>query len=199
MAYGRKSIPPPATPFEEFMATASEKMIAAKIDFIEFLRELPPAASESKPPPMSRAKSVRKAAAKITGMSGAFSGKKKADAVPKAEKAAAANAKGRATVADKVEAAPAPASTTEKVVAKVEETTDKAEAAAAAKVDEAAAAAKAEAKDKIDEAAGKLGVDAPPVSMEAIDQAAELTKGKVAEGGAATDDAVKKAVVGPAQ
>ena len=31
------------------------------------------------------------------------------------------------------------------------------------------------------------------------DQAAELTKGKVAEGGAATDDAVKKAVVGPAQ
>ena len=44
-----------------------------------------------------------------------------------------------------------------------------------------------------------IGVDAPPVSMEAIDQAAELTKGKVAEGGAATDDAVKKAVVGPAQ
>ena len=42
-------------------------------------------------------------------------------------------------------------------------------------------------------------VDAPPVSMEVIDQAAELTKGKVAEGGAATDDAVKKAVVGPAQ
>ena len=42
-------------------------------------------------------------------------------------------------------------------------------------------------------------VDAPPVSLEAIDQAAELTKGKVAEGGAATDDAVKKAVVGPAQ
>ncbi len=37
------------------------------------------------------------------------------------------------------------------------------------------------------------------VSMEVIDQAAELTKGKVAEGGAATDDAVKKAVVGPAQ
>ena len=34
--------------------------------------------------------------------------------------------------------------------------------------------------------------------MEVIDQAAELTKGKVAEGGAATD-AVKKAVVGPAQ
>ena len=40
MAYGRKTIPPPATPFEEFMATASEKMIAAKLDFIEFLREL---------------------------------------------------------------------------------------------------------------------------------------------------------------
>ena len=38
MAYGRKVIPPPATPFEEFMATASEKMIAAKLDFIEFLR-----------------------------------------------------------------------------------------------------------------------------------------------------------------
>ena len=44
MAYGRKVIPPPTTPFEEFMATASEKMIAAKLDFIEFLRELPPAA-----------------------------------------------------------------------------------------------------------------------------------------------------------
>ena len=42
-------------------------------------------------------------------------------------------------------------------------------------------------------------VDAPPVSMDVIDQAAELTKGKVAEGGAATDDAVKAAVVGPAQ
>ena len=38
MAYGRTRVPPPATPFEEFMATASEKMIAAKIDFIEFLR-----------------------------------------------------------------------------------------------------------------------------------------------------------------
>ena len=142
---------------------------------------------------------MRKAAAKITGMSGAFSGKKKADAVPKAEKAAAANAKGRATVADKVEAAPAPASTTEKVVAKVEETTDKAEAAAATKVDEAAAAAKTEATEKVEAVSEKLGVDAPPVSMEVIDQAAELTKGKVAEGGAATADAVKKAVVGPAQ
>ena len=54
------------------------------------------------------------------------------------------------------------------------------------------------AKDKIDEAAGKLGVDAPPVSMEAIDQAAELTKGKVGEAGAAVDDKVK-AAVGPAQ
>ena len=51
----------------------------------------------------------------------------------------------------------------------------------------------------MDAAAGKLGVDAPPVSMDVFDQAAELTKGKVAEGGAATDDAVKKAVVGPAQ
>ena len=44
MAYGRKVIPPPATPFEEFMATTSERMIAAKVEFIEFLRELPPAA-----------------------------------------------------------------------------------------------------------------------------------------------------------
>ena len=35
--------------------------------------------------------------------------------------------------------------------------------------------------------------------MEKIDEAAELTKGKVAEGGAAVDDKVKKAVVGPAQ
>ena len=44
MAYGRKVIPPPATPFEEFMATTSERMIAAKLEFIEFLRELPSAA-----------------------------------------------------------------------------------------------------------------------------------------------------------
>ncbi len=44
MAYGRKVVPPPATPFEEFMATTSERLIAAKLDFIEFLRELPPAA-----------------------------------------------------------------------------------------------------------------------------------------------------------
>jgi len=109
-------------------------------------------------------------------MSGAFSGKKKGDAA----------------------AAPAPASTTEKVVAKVEETTDAAEAKASVKVDEAAAAAKVEAAEKVDEAAGKLGVDAPPVSMEVIDQAAELTKGKVAEGGTAVDTKVK-AAVGPAQ
>ena len=126
---------------------------------------------------MSRAKSVRKAAAKLTGMSGAFSGKKKAETV---------------------EAAPAPASTTEKVVAKVEETTDAAEAKASVKVDEAAAAAKVEAAEKVDAVSEKLGVDAPPVSMEAIDQAAELTKGKVSEGGAATTDKVKE-VVGPAQ
>ena len=32
--------------------------------------------------------------------------------------------------------------------------------------------------------------------MEKIDEAAELTKGKAAEGGAAVDDKVKKAVVG---
>ena len=44
MAYGRKSIPPPSTPFEEFMANASERMIAAKLQFVEALRELPPAA-----------------------------------------------------------------------------------------------------------------------------------------------------------
>ena len=143
------------------------------------------ATPENKPPPMSRAKSVRKAAAKLTGMSGAFSGKKK-DAAPKADGA------------DKASLPPAE-STKEAVVEKVEVATDKAEAAAATKVDEAAAAAKTETKDKVDEAAGKLGVDAPPVSMEAIDKAAELTKGKVAEGGTATTDAVKAAVVGPAQ
>ena len=57
------------------------------------------ATPESKPPPMSRAKSVRKAAAKLTGIA-APSGKK-ADAPPKAEKAAAADARGRAPVADK--------------------------------------------------------------------------------------------------
>ena len=74
----------------------------------------------------------------------------------------------------------------------------KAEAAASAKVDEAAATAKTEAAEKVDAGSEKLGVDAPEVSMEAIDQAAELTKGKVAEGGAAVDTKVK-AAVGPAQ
>ena len=56
MVYGRnKAVPPPSTPFEEFMATTSERMIAAKIDFIEFLRELPPAAStRPRPPPKSK-------------------------------------------------------------------------------------------------------------------------------------------------
>ena len=45
MVYGRsKAVPPPATPFEEFMATASERMTAARLEFVEFLRELPPAA-----------------------------------------------------------------------------------------------------------------------------------------------------------
>ena len=83
-------------------------------------------------------------------------------------------------------------------MAKVEETTDKAEAAAGAKVDEAAVVAKKEAAEKVEAVSEKLGVDAPPVSMEKIDEAAELTKGKVAEGGAATDAAVK-AAVGPAQ
>ena len=148
-------------------------------------------------------------------MSGAFSGKKKGP--EKADKAAAADAKGRAPTMEAAPA-PAPASTTkEAVVEKVEVATDKAEAAASAKVDEAAAAAKTGAKDKVDaasmawggrgdrsdsaqvdEAAGKLGVDAPPVSLDVVDEAAELTKGKVAEGGAATTDAVKQAV-GPAQ
>ncbi len=38
MAYGRtKVIPPPSTPFEEFMATTSEKMIAARLELVEFL------------------------------------------------------------------------------------------------------------------------------------------------------------------
>ena len=44
MAYGRSKAPPPSTPFEEFMATTSERLIAAKLEFVEFLRELPAAA-----------------------------------------------------------------------------------------------------------------------------------------------------------
>ena len=44
MVYGRSKVPPPATPFEEFMATTSEKMTAARLELVEFLRELPPAA-----------------------------------------------------------------------------------------------------------------------------------------------------------
>ena len=83
-------------------------------------------------------------------------------------------------------------------MAKVEETTDAAEAKASAKVDEAAVVAKTEAKEQVDAVSEKLGVDAPPVSLDVVDEAAELTKGKVAEGGAATTDAVK-AAVGPAQ
>ena len=44
MVYGRtKPVPPPATPFEEFMATTSEKMIAARLELVEFLRETPAA------------------------------------------------------------------------------------------------------------------------------------------------------------
>ena len=130
-------------------------------------------------------------------MSGAFSGKKKGP--EKADKATAADAKGRAPTMEAAPA-PAPASTTkEAVVEKVEVATDKAEAAASAKVDEAAAAAKTEATEKVEAVSEKLGVDAPPVSLDVVDEAAELTKGKVAEGGAATTDAVKKAVVGPAQ
>ena len=117
--------------------------------------------------------------------------------MPKADKAVAADAKGHAPTTEAA-AAPAPASTKETVIEKVEVATDKAEAAAATKVDEAAAAAKTEAKDKVEAVSEKLGVDAPPVSLEVVDQAAELTKGKVAEGGAATTDAVK-AAVGPAQ
>ena len=38
MVYGRSKPVPPATPFEEFMATTSEKMIAARLDLVEFLR-----------------------------------------------------------------------------------------------------------------------------------------------------------------
>ncbi len=83
-------------------------------------------------------------------------------------------------------------------MAKVEETTDKAEAAAGAKVDEAAVVAKKEAAEKVEAVSEKLGVDAPPVSLDVVDEAAELTKGKVAEGGAAVDTKVK-AAVGPAQ
>ena len=83
-------------------------------------------------------------------------------------------------------------------MAKVEETTDKAEAAAGAKVDEAAVVAKKEAAEKVEAVSEKLGVDAPPVSLDVVDEAAELTKGKVAEGGVAVDTKVK-AAVGPAQ
>lgn len=167
---------------------------------------------DSKRPPVSRAKSVRKAAAKMTGMSGAFSGKAKAEAgaaPSKKEAVAALNARGRDGAADTdaaevkvavatTAAASTAASTKEKVVAKVEETADQAEAAASTKVDAAAAAAKIEASEKVAAVSDRLGVDAPPVSMEVIDKAAELTKGKV--GAAATDatDAVKQAV-GPAQ
>ena len=141
MVYGRsKAVPPPATPFEEFMATASEKMIAAKIEFIEFLRELPPAAWIA----------VGVVILVLAASSLNLRGKKK-------------------SAADTAAVAPA--------------------ADAAADV----------AAPKVDEAAGKLGVDAPPVSMEVIDKAAELTKGKIAEGGTATDNVVKAAVAGPAQ
>jgi len=104
---------------------------------------------DSKRPPVSRAKSVRKAAAKMTGMSGAFSGKAKAEAgaaPSKKEAVAALNARGRDGAAD---AAEANVSTQEKVVAKVEETADQAEAAASTKVDAAAAAAKAETAAKV--------------------------------------------------
>ena len=35
MVYGRsKVVPPPQTPFEEFMATASEKMTASRLQFV---------------------------------------------------------------------------------------------------------------------------------------------------------------------
>ena len=129
MVYGRsKAVPPPATPFEEFMATASERMTAARLEFVEFLRELPPAAWIT----------VGAVVVLLAASSLNWRGKK--------------------------EASVEPAATTN---------------AAAAEI--------------------STQVDAPPVSMEVIDQAAELTKGKVAEGGAATTDAVKAAVVGPAQ
>ena len=147
MAYGRKVIPPPATPFEDFMATTSERMIAAKIDFIEFLRELPPAAWIA----------IGVVILVLAASSLNLRGKKK-------------------SAADTAAVAPA----------------------ADAVADVAAPAKPEEAAEKVDAVAEKLGVDAPPVSMEVIDQAAELTKGKVAEGGAKTNEAVK-AAVGPAQ
>ena len=43
MVYGRSKPVPPATPFEEFMATTSERMIAARLELVEFLRETPAA------------------------------------------------------------------------------------------------------------------------------------------------------------
>jgi len=140
MAYGRKSIPPPSTPFEEFMANASKRMIAAKLQFVEALRELPPAAW------IAIGVVILVLAASSLNLRG-----KKKSAADTAAVAPAADA-----VAD---VAPAPASTKEAVVEKVEVATDKAEAAAATKVDEAAAAAKTEAKEQVDAAAGKLGVD----------------------------------------
>ena len=131
MVYGRsKAVPPPATPFEEFMATASERMTAARLEFVEFLRELPPAAWIT----------VGAVVVLLAASSLNWRGKKEASVEP-------------------------------------------------------AATTNAAAADWLI----STQIDAPPVSMEVIDQAAELTKGKVADGGAATDDAVKKAVVGPAQ
>jgi len=141
MAYGRKSIPPPSTPFEEFMANASKRMIAAKLQFVEALRELPPAAW------IAIGVVILVLAASSLNLRG-----KKKSAADTAAVAPAADA-----VAD---VAPAPASTKEAVVEKVEVATDKAEAAAAAKVDEAAAAAKTEATEKVEAVSEKLGVDA---------------------------------------
>ena len=43
MVYGRSKVVPPATLFEEFMATTSERMIAARLELVEFLRETPAA------------------------------------------------------------------------------------------------------------------------------------------------------------
>ena len=182
MVYGRsKAVPPPTTPFEEFMATASDKMIAAKLEAVELLRELPPAAWIA----------IGVVILVLAASSLNLRGKKKSAAdtaavAPAADAAADVAAPAKPAVAVNASAAPTGGQSQRRAFRKQ--------------------FAKAtglsgffSGKKKIDEAAGKLGVDAPPVSMEVIDKAAELTKGKIAEGGTATDNVVKAAVAGPAQ
>ena len=175
MVYGRsKPVPPPATPFEEFMATASEKMTAARLDFVEFLREMPPAAWIA----------IGVVVMLLAASSLNWRGKKEAPVEPAATTNAvadvAAPSPDRRVDLHAIDATPAwwrvamsvPHRSMEPVRPRHVQPTHW---------------------------LISTQVDAPPVSMEVIDQAAELTKGKVAEGGAATDDAVKNAVVGPAQ